>query len=103
MTEVYREVAWADVIVFASPMYFGGITGTLKTATDRFYSFWMKNNWSFQKECALMISANSYERGQILEWYKVYAEYSGWKSRGTVFSLGNEKTEDANTLGASIC
>lgn len=100
MQEVYEAFVWADVIAFASPLYFGGITGTLKTATDRLYSFWMKSSWRVEKECALLLTANSPVFQQALMWYKVFTDYCGWRSWGTV--LGTGRTREASQLGASI-
>lgn len=100
MEKVYEGFLWADVIVFASPIYFGGITGTLKIATDRLYSMWMKNGWRVEKECAMLLTANSPIFDQALMWYSVFTKFSGWKSWGEV--LGSGKTAQAAALGASI-
>ena len=35
MDQIYSAFADCDVVVFASPVYFWTITGTLKTAADR--------------------------------------------------------------------
>lgn len=43
LSEVLDAVAESDVVVIASPVYFGGISGQLKTAIDRFYSFLKPN------------------------------------------------------------
>jgi len=99
MRTVYEAFGRADVIVFASPIYFGGITGTLKTATDRLYSFWMKNG-TVQKECALLLTANSPIYDQALLWYQVFTRFCRWKDWGKV--LGSGKTEAASKLGAFI-
>lgn len=39
MTPVYEAIREADVLVFASPVYFGEISGQLKLALDRFYAY----------------------------------------------------------------
>ncbi|MGQ9920905.1 MAG: flavodoxin family protein [Desulfobacca sp.] len=39
MTPVYEAIRSADVLVFASPVYFGEISGQLKLALDRFYAY----------------------------------------------------------------
>ena len=39
MTPVYEAIRGADVVVFASPVYFGDISGQLKLALDRFYAY----------------------------------------------------------------
>lgn len=38
MTRIYKAFENADVVVFASPLYFWTITGLLKTASDRLYA-----------------------------------------------------------------
>ncbi len=38
MAEIYAAFKDADVLVFASPVYWWDITGTLKTAIDRLYA-----------------------------------------------------------------
>lgn len=39
MTPVYEAIRQADVLVIASPVYFGDFSGQLKTAFDRFYAY----------------------------------------------------------------
>jgi multimeric flavodoxin WrbA len=39
MTPVYEAIREADVVVFASPVYFGEFSGQLKLALDRFYAY----------------------------------------------------------------
>jgi len=39
MTAVYEAISTADVVVFASPVYFGDLSGQLKLALDRFYAY----------------------------------------------------------------
>lgn len=39
MTPVYEAIRQADVVVLASPVYFGEFSGQLKTAYDRFYAY----------------------------------------------------------------
>ena len=39
MTPVYEAIRGADVLVFASPVYFGELSGQLKLALDRFYAY----------------------------------------------------------------
>ena len=42
MTIVNEATEWADVIVFASPMFFGTVTAQLKTVLDRWYALFNK-------------------------------------------------------------
>lgn len=40
MQAIYRKFGEADVVIIASPIYFGSITGALKVMVDRFQSLW---------------------------------------------------------------
>jgi multimeric flavodoxin WrbA len=39
LTPVYEAIRQADVLVIVSPVYFGDLSGQLKTAFDRFYAY----------------------------------------------------------------
>lgn len=39
LTEVLRKVREADILIVASPVYFAGLPGPLKSAIDRMYSY----------------------------------------------------------------
>lgn len=39
LQEVYRAVAAADVVLLGSPIYYGYVTGQMKSCLDRFYAF----------------------------------------------------------------
>ncbi len=41
--QIITELKAADALVFASPIYFGQISGPVKCALDRFYCFFMPN------------------------------------------------------------
>lgn len=101
MGEIYEAFQWADVVVFASPVYFGTITGTLKTANDRIYSMWNKLGYhGIRKESVLLMTAGAPMYDQPLLWYRIFSRYNGWRSVGEV--LGAGKTEEAKEIGASI-
>lgn len=44
MQSVYAELARADVILLASPLYFGGVSAQLKAVIDRAQLFWSRQN-----------------------------------------------------------
>ena len=43
MGEIYAKLAAADGLIMASPIYFGGVSGYLKAAIDRFQVYWFIN------------------------------------------------------------
>ena len=97
---------WADVVVFASPMFWGTLTGQLKTAIDRLYAEYCKLGHSnFNKQAVLLMTSrggnapDSYYH-MALDSYHVFTELIGWPDLGTVLGAGKEA--EARALGASI-
>ena len=40
MVEVYNEINKSELLIFASPIYFWGVTGLMKTFIDRLYFYY---------------------------------------------------------------
>ena len=102
----------ADAVVFATPMYYFGISAQLKTVIDRFYSI---NGLIHvpKKAVLLMTYADDSRRkeGPILNHYEVLLEYLGWSDAGRVIAPGGwpvgavqrtEYPEKAYRLGKSL-
>ena len=100
MCKIYASFLEADVVVFASPVYWWTITGTLKTVVDRLYSLYHPGSNPYPKESILLLTAGGEYYSQVLEWYAGFETWLGWKNLGTV--LGSRNTEAAEKLGASI-
>ena len=101
MEQIYAEFAGADVVVFASPVYFWTITGTLKTAADRLYAeLECLGYGGFARKSVLLMTADGSDYSQAVTWYRTYERNLGWKNLGEV--LGKGKTREAYQLGASI-
>lgn len=91
----------ADVVVFASPVYFWTITGTLKTAADRLYAELRSLGYGgFPRKSVLLMTAGGSDYSQAVRWYETFERNLGWKNLGEV--LGAGKTRAAYDLGASI-
>lgn len=58
MNELYDKVQHADILVFATPVYYYGMTGQLKTFLDRLNPLYSKNN-SFKEVYVLMSAAEN--------------------------------------------
>ena len=102
MNEVYESFIEADVVVFATPVYWFTITGTLKTCVDRLYAVQKNRGLEGTKKdmVLLMTSGAPAEMNKMpIEWYHMF-EQIGWKDLGTV--LDAEKAEEAKALGANI-
>ena len=101
MDQIYAEFANADVVVFASPLYFWTVTGTLKTAADRLYAeLECLGYGGFAKQSVLLMTADGGDYSQAVTWYRTYERNLGWKNLGEV--LGKSKTREAYQLGASV-
>ena len=100
INEAYTD---ADVIVFASPMYWGGVTGQLKIVIDRLYA--IQNRMGYEREIggretALIMTARGNYYPQALDFYHIFTEIMKWKDWGTVLGAGKE--DEARRLGTSI-
>ena len=101
MDRIYAEFEAADVVVFASPVYFWTITGPLKTAADRLYAeLECLGYGGFPKQSVLLMTADGGDYSQAVTWYRTYERNLRWKNLGEV--LGKGKAKEAYQLGASI-
>ena len=103
MEKINEAYIWADVIVFASPMYWGTISGQLKTTVDRLYA--VQNRLGYfapgsQKETAFIMTARGNYYQQALDFYRIFTDIMKWKNWGTVLGAGKE--EEARQFGAAI-
>ena len=101
MDQIYAEFEAADVVAFASPVYFWTITGPLKTVADRLYAeLECLGYGGFSKQSVLLMTADGGDYSQAVTWYRTYEKNLGWQNLGEV--LGKGKTKEAYQLGASI-
>ena len=98
MNKIFAAVREADVIVFASPVYFWDITGTLKTAIDRLYAPLMNGSAGAPKETVLLMTSGGSSIDHMLDWYKNFDSWLKWKNIGT--AMNDE--EAAREIGKSI-
>ena len=86
---VRKHIVEADCLVFATPMYYFGISAQLKAVIDRFYAI----NGSIhipKKAVLLMTYANTAasEAVPIKSHYEVLLKYLGWTDAGQVIAPG---------------
>lgn len=114
MQEIYTAFQDADVICFASPLYFWTICGQLKVAIDRLFALAECDpDYRYpHKECVLLMAAEGNGFAESLYWYQRLAEHIGWVDRGQVLCgnvlrvgdiAGNTKLDEAFRLGQLIC
>lgn len=100
--EIVKEAfEWADVVVFASPQFWGTITGQLKIVIDRLYSEMNRLGFpNFKKETAFIMTARGDNYQFALDFYSIFVNMLGWKDHGTVLGAGKEY--EAREIGANI-
>ena len=86
---VREHIVDADAVVFATPMYYFGISSQLKAVIDRFYAINGKIHRP-KKAVLLMTYANTAaaEAEPIKKHYEVLLNYLGWQDAGQVIASG---------------
>lgn len=117
MDQIYAAFKAADTVVFASPMYYWGISGQLKCAIDRMYAIIEIDGGGRgpARDCALLMPAGAATQENfepVLQYYKAYVHDMKWTDLGYVYAGGNygpgairshpDQLEAARALGASI-
>ncbi len=93
MTAIYPAYKAADIVVLASPLYYWGVSGQLKTAFDRLFAV-AECNPGYEnpkKDCALIMAAegNSADNWKpVLDYYHALLGFLGWKDLGQVLAGG---------------
>lgn len=112
MTDYYKRLANADVIVFATPIYFYNISSQLKAIIDRLHNP-IRYTFKVKKLGLLAVCADKrdFVFGSTVQMYKDTLRYfsledggiitvSGVGEKGDI--IGNPLLEDAEKMGFSI-
>ena len=86
---VRKHITDADMVVFATPMYYFGMSAQLKAVIDRFYA--VNGQIHRPKKAALILTYadNSPEKeGVIINHYTVLLNYLGWQDAGQIIAAG---------------
>jgi len=115
MNKVYPAFEEADIVVFASPLYYWSFSAQLKIALDRLFAVTEAHGMKTpKKECAMLIAAeeDSPESfAPIVDYYNLLMKNLGWEDKGMVLAGGVYKVGDiagkpslgeAKKLGASM-
>jgi multimeric flavodoxin WrbA len=98
MQTVNEAFLWADVVVFASPQYWGTITGQLKIVIDRLYATLFGH--PVKKKFIVVMTSRGDMYDMTMDFFSIFSRFLGWENLGNV--LGARKEAEAKTLGASI-
>ena len=86
---IRKHIADADLVAFATPMYYFGISAQIKTVIDRFYA--INGQIHVPKKAVLMMTYadNSKKKeSAIISHYEVLLDYLGWTDAGQVIAPG---------------
>jgi len=84
-------VEQADMLVFATPLYWFSYPTQLKAAIDKFYSFLTAKRPLKITECALLVTGGADDMSVfdgIVKSYQLMAGFLGWKDSGIVIVPG---------------
>ena len=96
--ELHPHLVDADMVVFATPMYYFGFSSQLKTVIDRFYALNGQIKGASKQAAFLMAYANTdpKETEPMTSHYHTLLRYLGWKDRGMVVAPGMWPTGTVN-------
>lgn len=109
---VRKHILDAGMVVFATPMYYFGISAQIKAVIDRFYA--INGSIHVPKKAALLMTYadnNKRKEKAITDHYEVLLDYLGWKDVGQVIAPGvwpvgavnhTKFPEQAYRLGRSV-
>ena len=90
MQKIRSEMLSTDMVVFATPLYYYGMTAQLKTVVDRFCSFNSSINRKNMKSALLAVAWNSdgWTFEALEAHYKTLVSYLNFKDMGMVLGRG---------------
>lgn len=86
---IKENIVDSDMVVFATPMYYFGISAQLKAVIDRFYS--INGKIHTPKKSALILTyadTSAKEAEPIKKHYEVLLNYLGWTDAGQIIASG---------------
>lgn len=91
----------ADMIVFATPMYYFGMSSQLKSVIDRFYALTGQIRKKYKKTAFLMTYSDTSpeEAEPMLSHYRNMIAHMGWEDAGTVVAPGVGPAGAVKTTG----
>ena len=109
---VRKHIVDAGMVVFATPMYYFGISAQIKAVIDRFYA--INGSIHVPKKAALLMTYadnNKRKEKAITDHYEILLDYLGWSDVGKVIAPGvwpvgavnhTKFPEQAYLLGKSV-
>ena len=92
MWQIVKKIRECDVLAFATPVYYGGISSRLKAVIEQFYG--MKIRECEIKESLLLTVTGRAEQtaaDQVVGYYSYLTDFMGWKDCGKICAIGYEE------------
>jgi len=111
MLKIYPSYKEADVVVFASPLYYWTISGQLKCAVDRLFAVEECPEGRMKKAGVLLMAAAGDGYEESVYWFDRLMDHLSWANCGKVLAggvsavgdiAGKAELEKARELGASL-
>ena len=100
MGKVFAALADADVVVFASPIYWFDITAQMKTVIDRLYAGGSVG-FHFHKTALLLDAGADHVFDAAITQYKAMTSYLKWEDMG-IITLPNMETKGSMTTAPNL-
>lgn len=94
---IRNNIVDADAVVFATPMYYFGISAQIKAVIDRFYA--INGQIHVPKKAVLIMTyadTSAKEAQPIINHYETLLNYLGWSDAGKVIASGVWTEGDIN-------
>jgi len=104
MQSLYPKLAAADMVVFASPVYYFAFTGQMQNAITRFYAPWQP---AAKKYAMILSSGSPNVYDALVAQYKGFLEFIKASDCGIMTFYGDDQTSEKNLaavrdFGASL-
>lgn len=86
--QIREQLVEADVILFATPIYYFGVSGQLKNVIDRFYSIHDRMGHKKALLFATMGNPNAQVAEPAVTMYEKMVRYLGWEDCGQLIVSG---------------
>ena len=86
--QIREAILGADMVVFATPLYYYGMSAQLKTIVDRFYSRTSKLNHKKSVLMATAYNSADWTMEALVAHYNTLVRYMDWQDAGQVLAIG---------------
>ena len=100
MQEIYRQLEWADGIIFGTPVYFLNVSAQAKAVMDRTYAL-LRTGGLRGKVAAAMVAVRRVGAGQVLSLLYSYFNAQRMVIAGGGIGYGRGKGEVRDGVGGS--